>query len=421
MNKKTLILILIVLLIGSALGYYFLRKKTEAIIPPNNPGQFAFGNQVNNATPNPESTPSATAITETSSAPSEVNTNQASLQKLNPLSVNGSNIIIAMTGGVAFEKATSTVVRYMERGTGHVFERSFASSTPFGPATEISNTTIPRVEETLWMPDGQSLLARYTKDDSDEIDTFYGALTVATSSDSEPGSIDGNFLDTNIIQLVEGGKSKIFSLENVGDQAVGIISNPDGKKQNPLFKSALTEWIPEWPKEGTITLTTKASSLAPGFLFFLNTANGNLRKILSSISGLTTLTNPDASYVLYSESKDQGYTLNIFAVKTGEKNIAPIKTLPEKCLWSKRDTTIAWCLVPQLVPQGNYPDDWYQGNISFSDSIWKINAKTGESELLVSINNGILIDGIHPFTDKAEDMLFFTNKKNMTLWSYDLR
>ncbi|MDD4989571.1 MAG: hypothetical protein PHV42_04065 [Candidatus Pacebacteria bacterium] len=420
MNKKTLILILAVLLIGGGIGYYFYAKKTAVLVPPNNPGQFAFGNQVNNAVPSPGNTPSATAIIDTSSNEA-AQQNQISLQKLNPVSINASNIIIAMTGGVVFDSGTSTVVRYMERGTGHVFERAFASTTAMGHATEISNTTIPRVQETLWMSSGDSLLVRYAKEGSDEIDTFYGKLTIATSSESELGSIDGNFLDTNIDQLTLGGKNKIFGMESIGGQGVGFISNPDGKKQTTIFKSPLTEWVPEWPKEGTITLTTKASSQAPGFLFFVNTANGNQKKILAGIAGLTTLTNSDTSYVLYSESRPQGFALNTFNVKTGDTNLAPIQTLPEKCLWSKRDVTSVWCLVPRSPIPANYPDDWYQGKVSSSDNIWKFNVKTGESELLVSIDNGITVDGIHLFTDKAESHLFFTNKRNGVLWAFDLK
>lgn len=424
MNKKTLILIIAVLLIGGGTGYYFFARTVQTIAPAVNPGDFAFGNEVNNSNGSAgEVSPSPATMPDTSSANSNPSTeaNKLALQKLEIVSINNSNIIIAMTGGIAFEKGTSTVIRYMERGTGHVYERTFASGTPMGPAKEISNTTIPRIQETLWMPDGNSLLLRYSKEDSNEIDTFFGALAIAASSDSAPGSIDGNFLDENINELVWGGKNKIFALENTGGQGAGIISNPDGKKQSKIFESPLSEWIPEWPKEGTITLTTKASYQAPGFLFFLNTANGNQKKILAEINGLTTLANPDTSYVLYSESTNRGFTLNILNVKTGDKNIAPIQTLPEKCVWSKKDSATAWCLVPKFQISGNYPDDWYQGTISFSDDIWKINVKTGESELLVSIGNGIDVDGINLFTDKAESKLFFTNKKNMTLWSFQLQ
>ncbi len=425
MNKKTFILILIVvLLIGSGVGYYFYAKKTTPVAPPSNPGEFAFGNQVNNAgTPTPNiDTPTPVSFTGVFSTPNpEANPNNASFQKLEPVSINNSNIIIAMTGGVVFDNATSTAVRYMERGTGHVFERTFSSSTPLGLATEISNTTIPRIHETLWISDGHSLITRYTKDDSNEVDTFFGILTIATSSESEPGSIDGNFLDTNINELALSGKNKIFTIENILGQAEGFISNPDGKKQTMVFKSPLTEWSAEWPKEGTIALTTKASAVAPGFLFFLNTANGNLKKVLANKNGLTTSTNSDTSYVLYSESTSNGFTLNTLNVKTGEENIAPLQTLPEKCVWSKYDTATAWCLVPKFQTPADYPDSWYQGKISFTDDIWKMNIKTGESQLLLATGDTFNFDGIKLFTNQTEDHLFFTNKKNMTLWSYDLR
>ena len=58
-----------------------------------------------------------------------------------------------------------------------------------------------------------------------------------------------------------------------------------------------------------------------------------------------------------------------------------LETLPEKCVWSKADASIFYCAVPENIPADNiYPDVWYQGLMSFSDAIWKVNIKTGEEK-----------------------------------------
>ena len=74
--------------------------------------------------------------------------------------------------------------------------------------------------------------------------------------------------------------------------------------------------------------------------------------------------------------------------------------------------------MPDNFPQGDYPDDWYQGLISFKDSIWQKNFSTGETNILINETNA---DVINPFLTKDENYLIFTNKTDNTLWSLKLK
>ena len=62
------------------------------------------------------------------------------------------------------------------------------------------------------------------------------------------------------------------------------------------------EWLVSWPNKETITLATKPSFAAAGYLFFLNSKTGGANKILSGINGLTSLVDGTAKNILYSES-----------------------------------------------------------------------------------------------------------------------
>jgi hypothetical protein len=144
----------------------------------------------------------------------------------------------------------------------------------------------------------------------------------------------------------------------------------------------LIEWLVSWPKEGTITLTTKPSATIPGFLYFLNSQTGNFSRVIGNINGLTTKTNRDASEVLYSDSLSGTPKLYLLNVKSGERKLLLWNTLPEKCLWSNTDVKIVYCAVPKGFPTGDYPDAWYQGLVNFTDDIWMINTSTMASTLV---------------------------------------
>jgi hypothetical protein len=72
-----------------------------------------------------------------------------------------------------------------------------------------------------------------------------------------------------------------------------------------------------------------------------------------------------------------------------------ISTLPEKCLWAKTGETV-FCAVPKNTIAANYPDDWYQGKIQFSDNLWSIDASNGNVTLITDSQNlGDLINLSH--------------------------
>jgi hypothetical protein len=67
---------------------------------------------------------------------------------------------------------------------------------------------------------------------------------------------------------------------------------------------------------------------------------------------------------------------------------------------------------------------WYQGLITFSDDIWKLNLTTGESRIVASIekeSNGEIIDVINPVINKDDGYLIFTNKIDLSLWGLQLK
>ena len=138
---------------------------------------------------------------------------------------------------------------------------------------------------------------------------------------------------------------------------------------------------------------------------------------------LTTKTNKSATEVLYSDSGRNTPRLYLLNIKKGESKLLPWNTFPEKCLFSNLDAKIIYCAVPKPFPDGNYPDTWYQGLVSFSDNIWMINTETMASTLVSDLEKETAnkIDVIDMQIDQNSNYLYFINKTNLTFWSLKLK
>jgi hypothetical protein len=80
-----------------------------------------------------------------------------------------------------------------------------------------------------------------------------------------------------------------------------------------------------------------------------------------------------------------------------------------------------YCAVPTNL-QGNLPDDWYQGAITFTDRIWKIDLTERTATLVLDPQQTgkVDVDAVNLTVDSSEDMLIFTDKHSGALYAYDL-
>jgi hypothetical protein len=329
-----------------------------------------------------------------------------------------------ISGAQSFLTGSSTVIRFVEKSTGNIFE----AKTEVDSIERISNTTIPKTTEAIFVKK-DSVLMRYLKDDSDLIETILGSFATNTpstnSENKDLAELKITYLTPNIRDLaLSPKKDRLFYITQSGSGVVGILSSPEDTNKTQITSSPLREWNISWPNTNTVTITTKASGGIPGYLYFINTTTGKMSIILNEITGLTTLTNSTASTTIYNQVDASGnVTLKAIDIKTGISKNIPEKTFTEKCVWSKKDANIIYCAIPSKIPSKSYPDAWYKGLVSFSDSLWKINASTGQTNLIVDIKDvsGADLDVVNIFLDEEEEFLIFTNKKDLTLWSFDLQ
>ena len=305
-------------------------------------------------------------------------------------------------------------MRYVDRGTGYIYDIDLSS----GAKVQTSETTIPTVYQAIWSITGQSVVLRYLTSNGMTIKSYSAALgTPNFSTGTTTNALMGSFLPDDIDSVAYSpAGTKIFYTNMINGREEGVVANTDGTKGLQIFDSPTSEWSVSWPAAASVTVTTKPSYIAPGYMYLINSTTGNRQKILGGINGLTDLTNPGATEIAYTDSTNN---LSIYTVKSGSTLPVGLATLAEKCVWSQKDSSALYCAVPSSIPAGNYPDDWYQGLVSFTDSIYKINALTGTSTLVsnVSAQYGKDIDTINLVLNKNEDHLIFMNKKDYSLWS----
>jgi len=427
MKTKTAILILIIIaLVGGGVISYILffsnNGASDTTVPTSNNQEQTFF-PISNS-PNNNQNDSGDI--------DQVETNEFNLPKLRQISkvpVSGFTLFERTStssvssfntesGSDEFEEITETIYRYMERATGHIYETSARDSL----LQRITNTTIPKVYKTLFSNDQKSVVLQYLSN-SNQVETFVGEIknpeTSTSTNEFVLSEIVGSFLPEQIDNVEINNSIFYTKTDDLIKKSSSYLTNfSDISTQENVFESNLSEWAIEWPNENIVTFTNKSSSDSNGSLYFFNINNNSFNKIFSGGFGFTTLTNSDLSKVLYSENSSNRPELLYYDIEENQPYYLEIATLPEKCVWSKTNTNVAYCAVPRSLVSTSYPDNWYQGRISFNDSLVKIDIENVSVEIVPGLTQNF--DIIEPQLSANEDYITFINKKDLTLWSLDL-
>jgi hypothetical protein len=332
--------------------------------------------------------------------------------------------------------ASTTIVRWVDRGRGNIMEARGDTEEIF----TLSNTILPRVYISVWNKNTTAFIGSLLSSNNDIPTVVYAKLNIQASStqqkntstttvDTEPMKVTpyflrGKNLPQNIITYAVSPKGdKLFMLIKESGQGAGYISNFDGTSVTKIFIQPLTQVNVEWPEENTIAITTNGSSNQAGFLYFVNPKTGIWKKIIGPVFGISTKVSRDAKFVLVSGSTNsQSIVTNIYPIGTTTPIDAFIKTLADKCVWGNYYKELVYCATPSQPISGIYPDDWYKGTVTSYDKIWQINVKNNDirqvSSLLGQTNK--LINVFNMSVDPRDDFLFFMNKDDLSLWSLNL-
>lgn len=409
--KKVFIILIIILSITIVvfLGWYFLLRSPDTSSREAIRNILPFGEvkDINQPTiSNPEGQQA------TYGARQSTTTDESSIPTANLFRISDTPV----AGSVVLTKNARVITRYVDRATGHIYDVDLATL----EKTKITNNTLPKIYEAYFRPDGNAVLLRSLKDDSDTIVNLSLALTAPLQTASTTlYTISSTPIRGDIGVVAVGSGNTLFYTLKDTSSIVSSAFNGTGAKI--IFKSPFTDWRLAMAGN-SLVIYTKASANASGYAYTVNTSNGALAKIFGPLNGLVVVPNNSGSRMLYSYTEGGGTRL--FANNLQNKTFSEISpgTLAEKCTWGTKNAGLVFCSVPTDRLRAGEPDNWYRGATHFSDRVWLFDTNTDTAQVLVEPKQSfdVDIDVFEPRLSPNEDYFIFTNKNDLSLWALKL-
>lgn len=402
---------LILIGVGVAVYFFFFTGSASVTVAPAGSATLpTAGKNPPPTTGTADNTPSLASGTPTSVS--------ARLVKISvgPVALGEAVIDVKLPGAYASTTASSTSsvssdvsVNYIERNSGNIFSYLVHAKT----LTRTSNRTVPGIESATWLPDTSIAFVRYLSGaDFSTINTY-----ALPADGAESG---GFFLPQNLAD-VAASATAILTLASGVNGSVVSLARTDGSHTSEIFTTPLSALHVSFAGKGQYLAYTKPSATLPGDAFIVDSA-GRFSRIAGPLNGLVALASPSGKWVLVSYTLDTAMQMELVNVTTGEEISLPVTTIADKCVWAADDSAI-YCGIPVDPPASfSYPDDWYQGAVSFSDRIWKIQVANRYAQLILDFSkeNQNQFDAEALSIDSASTVLVFKNKNDGSLWSYSL-
>ncbi len=336
-----IVLILIVILIGV---YFFGTTSSTPSAPGFFQGLFPGGSS-NVTTPSQSQTP-------TPINPQEI---AQQLETGGGRSLPQWTLIPLGNDAISSLVAFGTTTRYhknISADLGHLFERTKQN---LGEERRVSNILLQQVANVVWSSQGNKAVIAYYNEDLN-IQRFFIEYVAS-------GTPKTRFLDDTVSSAAFSPDGSSLAYSEQTDQTNDIfITDTAFKKTQKVLSNNIPGIELSWPSKNVLSLKTKSSYAAPGYLYTVSTSGGLLNKIVAGL-GLDAIWSSDGFRVAYSTSNEAGRmnVLQIYDTITKKSQQLPLTTVAEKCTFGKKNPMMLYCGVPQFAPGGTYPDARWQG------------------------------------------------------------
>ena len=312
---------------------------------------------------------------------------------------------------VARGSSSAPLLFYVDAGTGHIHTIDMET----GERTRRSNLTIPDITQVNFSPDGTYVAGLVGEQREKRL--FVAAL--ATSSEQiDPTYVTDLVLDFAIMDT----ERLLYTTRTNSGTDVKSVSLADLTSED-LFSTVLRDVTIAWGQSATAThyFYPKPSRWLEGSLYAVR--NGVTERVPARGLGLTAVAFDTGVAFNHYDQDEREYIPQILRSATATRPVqAPVVALPEKCTASRQQPTVYWCGHESVARERALPDVWYRGEVSFSDTLWRVNARLRSAVPLVDLEteSGRPLDvtALAPAAD--ETGLYFIDKNDRTLWHYDI-
>lgn len=302
--------------------------------------------------------------------------------------------------GTTTEKASSStreVLRYIERGTGHIYEIELDS----GKKERISSNTFGKTVRAVFSPDGSKAVIQTESGDS-----LSNTLINIGSEETEslPQNIDNLFISND----------SIFYTETTEKGSTAYQLNFGGAA-NPIWQIPFTDIRVFW-EEGKDIVVNRPSPNFKSSAYLVDENGWNI--LIEPQYQLNLATDTSGENILYSyfDTKKGMVTLSLPSSRP-----EGLLAIPEKCIYMTTKESF-WCAMSPLLGGQEGITDWYSGAISTNDTIWSNWKEPGSTQSIARLDvmSGFNIDVTNLTANKSETKLFFINKIDGSLWMYSI-
>lgn len=343
----------------------------------------------------PQSTTISNPPEDSSSIEDLVDTNTGSFRQLTTRPV---------AGFAASSTPGGQIVRYAERGTGHIYEIDMGT----GAENIISRTTIPQVARALFAPNANTVALTSFENYTNRVVIGTIASDSLKNTSLEPGA-------DNLAYTQAG--DVLYTIVRDG-ATTGYEQDLSTETRREIFTFNFTNLDVAWGGELAKTyLTTKPATNLEGFIYTIT--NNAVTPAAPSALGLSALVHKE---LLVTTARGQNGATSIAQYPDGTRFELPIVALKEKCVVDVSNNDYLWCAAPLAINTASYLDDWYTGTLQSNDELWLVDIKKKTAELVASpstiLKRPLDITDLRLNSDNTQ--LLFKNKVDQTLWLYDL-
>jgi hypothetical protein len=302
-------------------------------------------------------------------------------------------------------RSTSTVLLFVDRGTGYVYGFSMDTNKVF----QISNTTLPGIHDAYIIQDGKRIVLRYEDTEKGTIVTMLASIPQVTQGQDAKPLENITYLPSEVTSIAVNKTKDLLSYIVSTEKGISVYTLRDDKPTLVGY-TPFKEWTLVYGGN-TLYAYSNPSAYVEGYTVKIP----SLQLVTPARTGL--MSNP-SERGLWLHSMWSSTGLLTYLSDGINDVVLQDKTLASKCVWDKNSTV--FCAIPKETPREleGLPDDWFQGSTQFDDTLVIINGATGDSVPLFSFD-GVKENGfdVTNMVLSSDDLLLsFVRKQNGSLW-----